>query len=169
MATLTQNKIQEIEAKASDVLASTFGEVEYSLPINLGEVAESENLTLKEAFFVDNDAIGLYDRAARTIYIKRGSHLPRMSFTIAHEIGHHILHEHVNEETFWRRDVLNLENQDGNREAEANWFAASLLMPKHQLTLYWKKTQKIEELAEVFGVSDTAMLWRLKNLNFIKS
>lgn len=167
MAILLQDRIAEIEARAADVLVSTFGTADVDLPVDLGAVAKSEGIQLKEAVFKDDDAIGLYERGEKKIYVKRGSHLPRMSFTIAHEIGHHILHEDIEEETFWRRDILSLEKQDPGQETEANWFAASLLMPKIKIELYWSKIQDIDALADIFGVSRSAMLWRLKNMKLL--
>jgi len=51
----------------------------------------------------------------------------RRRFVIAHEIGHCILHKTGSVQPCSERDLFRYE--EGNREAEANWFAAELLMP----------------------------------------
>lgn len=51
----------------------------------------------------------------------------RRRFVIAHEIGHCILHKTGSVRPCSEGDLFRYE--EGNREAEANWFAAELLMP----------------------------------------
>jgi hypothetical protein len=53
--------------------------------------------------------------------------IERRRFVIAHEIGHCILHKTGSVRPCSERDLFRY--QEGNREAEANWFAAELLMP----------------------------------------
>jgi Zn-dependent peptidase ImmA (M78 family) len=53
--------------------------------------------------------------------------LERRRFIIAHEIGHCLLHKTGSVTPCTEGDLFRYE--DGNREAEANWFAAELLMP----------------------------------------
>ena len=58
----------------------------------------------------------------------------RRRFTIAHELGHWYLHQHGQQSLFCRHGSVD-EDAKADRpelpeiEAEANWFAASLLMP----------------------------------------
>ena len=64
-----------------------------------------------------------------TIRVKSGLNLGRRRFTIAHEIGHYLLHP---QEVLDRDDTI--ENfsiwNDAGEESEANLFAAELLMPE---------------------------------------
>jgi Zn-dependent peptidase ImmA (M78 family) len=53
--------------------------------------------------------------------------LERRRFIIAHEIGHCIIHKTGSVTACAEGDLFRYE--DGDREAEANWFAAELLMP----------------------------------------
>jgi hypothetical protein len=53
--------------------------------------------------------------------------IERRRFVIAHEIGHCILHKVGSVTPCSEGDLFRYE--DGNREAEANWFVAELLMP----------------------------------------
>lgn len=51
----------------------------------------------------------------------------RRRFIVAHEIGHCVMHKTGSVTPCSEGDLFRYE--DGNREAEANWFAAELLMP----------------------------------------
>ncbi|MBV8758834.1 MAG: ImmA/IrrE family metallo-endopeptidase [Deltaproteobacteria bacterium] len=53
--------------------------------------------------------------------------IERRRFIIAHEIGHCILHKSGSVKPCSQGDLFRYE--EGNREAEANWFASELLMP----------------------------------------
>jgi|SRR3989338_9162414 len=166
---LSQEKIDSLEAKAADTLDFAYTDSKLEFPINLEKIATSYGLEIKNATFKNADVVGYYDRDAKKIYVDKNDSFGRKSFTIAHELGHHILHQKRARDVFLRLDTLNLELQDKEEEAEANWFAASLLMPKKVLSAYWEKIQDVEVLAQIFGVSKTAMVWRLKNLGFTDS
>ncbi len=92
---------------------------------------------------------------------------PRQRFTIAHELGHLLLHHdpyHVDRQIYLRgRDSSTAESV---QEIEANAFASNLLMPAWML----KKDidgvpddaeRAAEELAKMYGVSVPAMTFRL--------
>lgn len=98
----------------------------------------------------------------------------RRRFTIAHELGHHVL-GHL------REAIASGGNaelpRDGNvtyslafydqKEVDANKFAAELLMPESAVAYFVDKTTKnLSELARTFNVSDTAMSYRLSNLGY---
>lgn len=92
------------------------------------------------------------------ITLRAGDYRPRQRFTIAHEIGHLLLHP------------LGLMNREGfhkkgdPRETEANRFAADLLMPEWMLDLGLEESKgNINRMAEMFGVSSEAMYIRLSN------
>jgi Zn-dependent peptidase ImmA (M78 family) len=104
------------------------------------------------------------------------SHAPvRQRFTIAHEIGHLIMHKGT--PVFVDR-LIRVDRRDGTtskQERDANAFAAELLMPRGFITariaaLTDKRSgiapeRLIEQLAEEFGVSLLAMSYRLANLD----
>ncbi len=161
---LSQEKLNTLEAQAADVLAEVYGEEQIVPPVDLGKVAKKYGLSLKKVNFSEPDALGQLDRVSKTIYVADGEYFPRVSFTIAHELGHYILHKDKQKDTFWRLDTVNLEMQDKTEEAEANTFAASLLMPKPLIEIWWSKTKDVTLMASVFGVSQAAMAYRLKNL-----
>ena len=102
----------------------------------------------------------------------------RQRFTIAHELGHYILHR-KSERLFIDKDFIvkyrsnklydSLEMQ---QEQQANAFAAAILMPATLIHEEMKKvkfrnfdeTKLIESLSEIFEVSNLAMTYRLSNI-----
>src|SRR3989344_1864923 len=161
---LSRESIELIEAKAEDVLKSAYQTEVFDVPVNLEKIALSNGLKVENALFTNEETIGLYDRKEKMIFVRNDMLFSRKAFTIAHELGHHILHEDKKKEVFLRLNSLNIDIQEEKEEAEANWFAASLLMPKKIITEYYKNIKDLDLLAEMFGVSKTALVWRLKNL-----
>lgn len=107
----------------------------------------------------------------------------RQRFTIAHELGHLLLHGdeevHIDEKRpLGRRDELSSQAVDP-REVEANQFAAEVLMPASLVRDSVSSLveddpeisveEAVEELARTFGVSQLAMTHRLTNLGIISS
>jgi len=107
----------------------------------------------------------------------------RQRFTIAHELGHLLLHGdeevYIDEKrTLGRRDEISSQAIDP-REIEANQFAAEVLMPealiKQSVNMLIEDKpdisveEAIELLAHNFDVSQIAMTHRLTNLNVIGS
>src|SRR5277367_6726787 len=96
---------------------------------------------------------GFFDYAESAIFVNSEEYPLRQTFTIAHELGHKVLHEawakSNNYKMLMRNDTL--ENNDP-KEKEANAFAAHLLVPRFMLDKYWK-TLTIEQLSQLFAVS----------------
>lgn len=108
----------------------------------------------------------------------------RQRFTLAHELGHFVMHKttgghlHVDEKDFFVR-FRDKHSGDGSdqQEKEANAFAAELLMPKHFLERDVKQLKDgvsisdekaIRSMANRYGVSLQALLFRLGNLNLLE-
>ena len=134
------------------------------------------------------------EHGKQMIVVNKDQPEKRKKFTIAHELGHLILghdtslntqdkaivsnnHQLRNPSQILFRDDKTSEGSDW-REIEANYFAASLLMPKDLLNKEINKLiQKnprnylseynVHELADVFGVSTISMSIRLSRLGFI--
>lgn len=114
----------------------------------------------------------------------QNDYYPRKRFTIAHEIGHLILHINPEigiKEFIDTQKTLNRKDSYWNiKEYEANNFAAQLLMPAELILTYgnniiqdYLAKQKVEtmpqelfikEMANLFKVSEPAMTYRLKNM-----
>lgn len=93
--------------------------------------------------------------------VKDGEASVRQRFTLAHELGHFFLHKDeikdgVEDDTFYRSKLSN------RQEAEANAFAADLLMPWTLIESLTKAgTNTAEDLAAALNVSQVAMNIRL--------
>lgn len=100
-------------------------------------------------------------------------HHNRQRFTLAHELGHLVLHRdilegavHVDKQIL-HRDIMTSAGTD-HREIEANAFASELLMPAPLLEaqpsaagIAFEDDELIAALAAKFRVSDAAMRFRL--------
>ena len=115
------------------------------------------------------------DNGTPVIGVNSSNHIHRQRFTVAHEIGHLLLHkgdEYIDTPKVHYRDFLSGLAID-NEEIEANGFAAELLMPRDflekSLQVIGKKKmddpQKIiEKLSKEYRVSPQTVEFRLKNL-----
>ncbi len=164
---LSREKIQEIEGKANEIRSEVY-DGNLILPINPVRVLTKYGITLKQGTFPNENVAGALDRSTKTIFISENDPFFRQAFTIAHEVGHFILHTGVEKDVLYRTDILMIDKQNKEEEQEANWFAAALLMPKDMIEAYWHSLHDIENMAKLFGTSYSAMLWRLKNLDLIE-
>jgi len=95
-----------------------------------------------------------------TIYIPDFTSPNRDRFTVAHELGHYILHSKFGE------TPMIAHREDHNiAEREANWFAAALLMPKDIFIHKSKEGLSNSELSSYFKVSQQAIEVRKKVLD----
>jgi Zn-dependent peptidase ImmA (M78 family) len=150
-------------------------------PVPVSAIARAKGARI---FFdrLEGDMSGfLYRDASQTVIGVNTIHSKtRQNFTIAHEIGHLLLHEqeqmHVDREFRVRlRDDVSSQGSD-EAEREANLFAASLLMPKEFLKKDLRKEDYVDLLDDAFlrgvgrkyGVSTQALVNRLKNLGYIQ-
>jgi len=105
----------------------------------------------------------------------------RQRFTIAHELGHFLLHrsdtENIHVDYGFQvklRDDLSSQGTD-LEERESNYFAAEILMPadflerdlRNKKNIYFEDDTFITDLAEQYKVSQQAMVFRLANLRYI--
>jgi hypothetical protein len=86
----------------------------------------------------------------------------RQNFTIAHELGHYILHSRSGKVA----PIMAGRKGSTRVEWEANWFAASLLMPEKTFK-EWARKSGVRDLtlSGVFGVSLEAVQVRKQALN----
>jgi Zn-dependent peptidase ImmA (M78 family) len=130
---------------------------------------------------LDNELSGLIFVRGETPIIGVNSlhHENRQRFTVAHEIGHLVLHRHLIgnnihvDRTFrvLMRDAKSTTGTD-SIEREANQFAAALLIPDNILRSHLNEEffdidddKPIERLAQKFRVSKQAMDYRIRNLS----
>lgn len=169
MATLTEDQKKQAEDAAREVLVDTFGDLELvEFPVDLNAVLDKYALNLKKGSFEDLNISGAFNRESNTVYVSDNESPERQAFTVAHEMGHYKLHEAVKTDILYRERIWQFTNSGLSvEETQANWFAANLLMPKEAVERMWKITQDISKLSEFFGVSKTALSFRLKDLGLV--
>ncbi len=138
-----------------------------SPPINLEEIAEGEGLNLAVAEFAEKDVSGFIDFDKKMILVNKYDSISRQRFTIAHELGHWILHQKEIKEdrdlvVLYRRPI---EGEKDPLEQEANCFAANLLVPLCFLQEATAKSFSNREIANIFRVSEAVIKFRRSPLN----
>lgn len=92
--------------------------------------------------------------------------LARDRFTLAHELGHYVLHYLWDPAQNGR--MMALRRGSDRIEWEANWFAAAFLMPSDQFAQrYQELGGDLSRLASEFGVSPSAAEVRARGLGLI--
>lgn len=98
---------------------------------------------------------GMVDYEQKTLYVNSSDSVARQRFTLAHEIGHVLLHSGSGSLVDYRS---NLENPVETKEYEANKFAAALLMPRTEFVRKWFLWRgNTELLGKYFGASPQAV------------
>jgi Zn-dependent peptidase ImmA (M78 family) len=146
-----------------------------NLPVKIENIASDLGVKIDCLKSSNPEHIGLSGLAEitdkeRIIYFNRNESINRQRFTLAHEIGHHVLN-HVTSENPKRRDDVGTFSSNTNQleEQEANNFSAQLLMPEDgvKFLLFRKGITNIPQLASQFQVSEAAMYYRLKNMGLL--
>jgi Zn-dependent peptidase ImmA (M78 family) len=116
--------------------------------------------------------------ASPVIAVNCDEHPNRQRFTIAHEIGHFLLHTnpHLHVDRGYMVKLRDTKSSEGTdlEEKEANLFAAELLMPEHFVSRDVSSTgtvdlldeKQIGRLAQQYKVSPQAFAFRLAYLGY---
>lgn len=171
---------RQIEQQVSDLLIEHAID---SIPVPVEAIARAEGLPIVETE-MEADVSGALIRGGNLqgIAINASQAPTRKRFTVAHELAHFLL-DHVDKDhvdwqfTVLRRDGRSSEAED-DQEIAANFFAASLLMPKHLLRQDVERQKRFDGeirfddsdvllLAKKYKVSETAMRYRLQNLGYM--
>ena len=170
---LIQRKVEEILSRAAI----------NEPPVNLLTIAESLKLKIVSDYKPpESDVSGCLIRkdGQGIIGINPSQSESRKRFTIAHEIGHFILHTgeeiHLDRAQSFRVNFRDSKSSVAvyPDEMEANFFAAELLMPTEfvsrdiqTMDLAPEDDSMLQELAERYQVSIQALTYRLINLGFL--
>lgn len=148
-------------------------------PVPIERVARGLDAQLRFSPLDDGLSGMVYVKASRPIIGINALHHPnRQRFTLAHEIGHLVLHraaitKQIHVDTGFPMLMRNAVSASGvdEMEIEANSFAAELLMPEEFLVRSLQgQTFDIDDdgaigaLAKLYKVSTAAMRFRLGNL-----
>ncbi len=176
MIVLKASRKRSIEKLTQEVLAMA-GQ-ENSRPVDLNSLASNMSILLVSTKLNDISGMSFIENDQKYVVINsEEKHHGRARFTIAHEIGHLYLHHNEkvtvsNDAGILLRDINSSTGLD-IKEVEANYFAACLLMSadaiKAELTRIgssYLTEVRVQELADAFEVSTTAMTIRLTSLGF---
>lgn len=111
----------------------------------------------------DRRVSGFYDCETDEIWVNKHEFPLRQTFTVAHELGHKVLHD-----AWARSDNYRVLLRDPSAtewdpvEQEANVFAANLLMPRSMMDAYYNLP--VEQISRLFAVSVPAVKNRLAYL-----
>lgn len=124
---------------------------------------------------LDKDISGLFAQknGINLITVNSTDSLERKRFTIAHELGHFILHSSNTSLFIDGTSKIMFRNNESSsgkhlQEKEANHFAACLLMPKNMIQKFIinRPNISVKDLSKKFQVSEMAMTFRLANLGY---
>ncbi len=150
-----------------------------AVPVDVARLAELEGVEVDRTDFGDEISGVLVKHGDRaTIGVNARHAAARQRFTIAHELGHYLLHG--GRELFVDRDyIVHFRDENSSTgydpiEVEANQFAAELVMPQVEVRqLFGEQRFDIDDeaalrrLAAQFQVSPTAMAVRLSSLGLV--
>jgi len=152
-------------------------------PVPVEQIADSNGIQIIRSAAEWSESGFLLRDKGRVIIGINGRNSPRRQrFTIAHELGHWLMHDGqpliVDQSVMInKRDDVSSQATDW-QEIQANQFAAELLMPKDFVIDELKRSMSpnigsreevITILARTFDVSNDAMGWRLINLGVLSS
>lgn len=145
-------------------------------PINVEALIRDMGIILEDTTLDSMSGFAYQKDGNRVIGINSTDGDARKKFTMAHELGHMIVHA-KDDVTFDKNFVYFRDSRSSTgllpKEVEANAFAAELLMPAERLTKQIiavggidlvDSHDKIEELAKEYEVSFSAMTVRIDSL-----
>jgi Zn-dependent peptidase ImmA (M78 family) len=171
-------RVRNAETKACDLLARQGIDTP---PVAVDEVAASLGVAVRKQPLEENVSAVLVLKPGGTpvIGVNAHHHANRQRFSIAHELGHFVLHGETSE-LFVDEFMVRFRDAKSSlaidpKEIEANTFAASLLMPEHMLRADLTKREfsaldeaAVRSLALRYGVSEQALTFRLVNLELLE-
>lgn len=160
--------------EAKDVLRK-FGD---DVPVDVTAIAKANGIDVQLQGLEDEVSGMLLVRDGRPIICINAHHHPnRQRFSLAHELGHFLLHREkepffIDAAVFFRSEGATPETWA--QERAANAFAAELLLPERKLKELWQSEPidvfddtAIRRLADRLGVSTQALAIRLSELGLV--
>lgn len=163
MAILTMERQKQIDAHVESIRLNTglsypddsLLDIAKALGVDVVELDLAENINGAVQYQNDNG------EDEPKIILNQNFPPQRKVFTLAHELGHFVLHKG---EMRFRLDKIDYSEAESIKETEANYFAASLLVPKDKLIRILRTAGNIgsEMIASYFGVSTPVIENRIK-------
>lgn len=177
---LSNNTYFKCETAASEVINRC---AINSAPVPVFDIVKAMGLQLLEYNLgEETSGVLVVDNGKGSIGYNPKDSYVRRRFTVAHELGHFILHSDANQlfvDNFFLikfRKNNSYTKEEYWQEQEANAFAAAILMPEEFINYELlnnnfgniDESDFIERLARKFEVSIPAMSFRLANLNIFR-
>lgn len=174
---------RDIERRANEILAK---HAKSRLPVPIEEIATAEGALIARNHFAGSESgFALRDGDRWVIGVNTKTSPRRQRFSIAHGLGHLLLHDErpliVDHSVFVddRIDKRGSSLGTDEEEIEANGFAVAILMPRDAIIIELReeleaghassRDELIARLARAFEVSTEAMGFRLINLNIMSA
>lgn len=156
--------INDAKRRAQEVIDANFVS---EPPVRITDIAQNYGLQIRIVDLSTHPGVaGFIDPKSRTIFVSRDDAPTRQAFTVAHELGHWLMHGKELEAEPEKYAILYRkplgEPNDDIVEKQANVFAASLLVPKGLLDRY-KDVKDHKVIADIFGVSSEVIGYRLNH------
>lgn len=138
-------------------------------PVHVETLAEECGVRVLPWKFQNVDGLVIRLDGGAVIGVNAAHHGNRKRFTIAHELGHHLLGHDDSFHVDFAGELSPAASGEHpgynwRHERAANDFAANLLMPAALVRQEAARTSDVDKLAQTFLVSAAAMGFRLKNL-----
>ncbi len=136
------------------------------VPLDVEGIAKALDIDVKKQS-LENELSGILRKVPESdnweLLINKKHHPNRQRYTIAHEIGHYLLHRHLQVE--FQDRIFFRGAERSKEELQANSFASEVLIPESDFRqMVSEGKNKVDELAKTFGVSTLALRIRAKNL-----
>ncbi|WP_211211206.1 ImmA/IrrE family metallo-endopeptidase [Asticcacaulis biprosthecium] len=166
---VTEAQPLRLPRSAVEAIAEVWSkEAEYSPNMSLVEMVERFNGTLifsDDPRVLETNSIRVNGERDFEIRIPATATAAANRFTVAHELGHYVLHYLAAND---RKPIFASRYGTGEAENEANWFAWAFLMPAEDFRRTWKDCQSsILSVAEYFKVSVFDSITRARQLGLV--
>lgn len=140
-------------------------------PVDVHAIARDLGLKVLNSSAMDDDTAGMIikdDKASPSgfvIHLRAQDSARRRRFTLAHELGHFVLHKSIIGDGLI--DSAMYRSRLGDMyERQANRWAADTLMPAGVVRAYYRGgTHSVQDLARILDVSEAAVKIRLEELH----
>lgn len=154
-----------------------------TVPVNIEAIIRGLGIEVRKDADLPPNISGQIKRVGDRYEIAsaKGEHYYRQRFSLAHELGHYVLHrsligQGVDDDKKYRSTAeghFYNTSIELDHERQANSFAASILIPEKLLKekmselAGYPSDQLVPKLYKAFQVSRSAMEWRLKNTGLL--
>ena len=170
--TTTTKEQMKIQITEDQIINDLMSKTEYKgLPRDVKGIVKELGISIFEDRDLSSEVSGYLRKAGDkwVIGVNPMHSKKRQRFTIAHELGHFLMHTKNGQEELPFEDTILFRNEVyfEPKEHQANAFAAKILMPEDKIReLVQSGERSVERLADYFKVSVTAMKFQLHTMGY---